>query len=65
MSMVSLTVAPLLSSYTEDFKFWYYGLAPLGVLILLTLVLSSVNILTWDDPLADMLAAEAGKKTMI
>merc|ERR1719337_257993 len=59
MSMVSLTVAPLLSSYTEDFLFWWYGLAPLGVALVLTFVLSSMNILTWDDPLADMLAAPA------
>jgi hypothetical protein len=42
-------------------------LAPLGVLVVLTLILGhpSVNILTWDDPLADMLAADAGKKTMV
>ena len=68
MSMVSLTVAPLLATYTEDFKFWYLGLAPLGAAFLLTMVLSSMNILTWDDPLADMLAAPApggGKKSMV
>merc|ERR1712196_605089 len=57
MSMVSLTVAPLLKSYTTDFQFWYYGLLPLGLFIILTLILSSkaVNILTWDDPLGEML----------
>ena len=67
MSMVSLTVAPLLSTYTEDFKFWYYGLAPLAVAIILTFILTlpGVNILTWDDPLADMLASEAGKRSMV
>jgi inorganic pyrophosphatase len=67
MSMVSLTVAPLLSTYTEDFMYWYYGLAPLGVAVVLTMILSSMNILTWDDPLADMLAAPApaGKKAMV
>jgi len=68
MSMVSLTVAPLLSSYTSDFLFWYYGLVPLLIWIVLTMILSSpsVNILTWDDPLADMLAAEkTGKKAMV
>merc|ERR1719199_781327 len=54
MSMVSLTVAPLLVNYTYDFQFWYYGLIPLGIFIVLTLILGmpSVNILTWDDPLA-------------
>jgi len=67
MSMVSLTVAPLLSSYTADFMYWYYGLAPLGVAFVLTFILSSMNILTWDDPLADMLAAPApsSKKAMV
>merc|ERR1719191_2019497 len=61
MSMVSLTIAPLLATYTEDFLYWYYGLAPLAVAFVLTMVLSNMNILTWDDPLADMLAG-SGKK---
>ena len=62
MSMVSLTVAPLLKNYGSapdnqgDFEHWQYGLAPLGIFIAITLILSSkaVNILTWDDPLAEM-----------
>ena len=65
---ISLTVAPLLASYTEDFKFWYYGLAPLGAAVILTFILTlpSVNIITWDDPLADMLAGEkGGAKAMV
>jgi len=65
MSMVSLTIAPLLTSYTYDFQFWWYGLAPLGAAFVLTWVLSSMNILTWDDPLADMLAAPKGGKSMM
>ena len=107
MSMVSLTVAPLLGTYSEDFEvqaaiecaipnapyhthhtahasiahvvervglslsrvsqFWWYGLVPLTVAAILTFVLSSMNILTWDDPLADMLAAPApsGKRAMV
>ena len=68
MSMVSLTVAPLLSTYTSDFLYWYYGLVPLGVGFLLTLILGmpGINILTWDDPLADMLAAPKDtKKAMV
>merc|ERR1719223_8044 len=28
MSMLSLTVAPLLTFYKEDFQFWYYGTIP-------------------------------------
>ena len=64
MSMVSLTGAPLLKNYGSapdnqgDFEHWQYGLAPLGIFIAITLVLSSkaVNILTWDDPLAEMVS---------
>jgi len=64
MSMVSLTVAPLLKSYGSapdnqgDFEHWEYGLWPLGIFVLMTFVLSSkaVNILTWDDPLAEMVS---------
>ena len=66
MSMVSLTVAPLLSSYVQDFQFWYYGLVPLALFIILTAILGSpsVNILTWDDPLAEMLADKKSKEMM-
>jgi len=59
MSMVSLTVSPLLKDYDEDFKFWKMGLVPLLIAVALTLVLASpaVKILTWEDPLADLLTA--------
>lgn len=59
MSMVSLTVAPLLTNYKEDFEFWWAGLIPSAAFVLLTLVLIKLNILTWDDPLNDMLAGKA------
>jgi len=66
MSMVSLTVAPLLKNYERDFQFWYVGLLPLGIFVLITLILASpaIKILTWEDPLADMLtdASKAQKK---
>jgi surface polysaccharide O-acyltransferase-like enzyme len=67
MSMVSLTIAPLLASYKEDFQYWYLGLVPLTIAVILTWILSSMNILTWDDPLAGMLSTEApaGKKAMV
>jgi H(+)-translocating pyrophosphatase len=71
MSMVSLTVAPLLKKYGHadpdgdgpglesqgDFEYAAYGVLPLAIFIVLTLVLTSkkVNILTWDDPLGEML----------
>merc|ERR1719197_558292 len=65
MSMVSLTVAPLLKSWggkpgneQGDFEYWYEGMVPLSIFVVLTLILASkaVNILTWDDPLAEMVA---------
>ena len=65
MSMVSLTVAPLMKNYGDaatqdqgDFMYWYAGLVPLGIFIAVTLILASksVNILTWDDPLAEMVS---------
>jgi len=71
MSMVSLTVAPLLKSWggkpgneQGDFEYWYEGMAPLAIFVVLTLILASkaVNILTWDDPLAEMVA---DKKTLL
>jgi len=57
MSMVSLTVSPLLANYQDDFQFWYLGLVPLAIFIGLTLILAhpSVDILTWSDPLGSML----------
>jgi K(+)-stimulated pyrophosphate-energized sodium pump len=66
MSMVSLTVSPLLKDYKEDFEFWYLGLVPTGIFVVLTLILASpmVNILTWDDPLAGMLAGASKKEMM-
>merc|ERR1712216_459934 len=62
MSMVSLTVAPLLKEYTADFEFWYMGLIPLTIFVVLTFVLTGIKILTWEDPLGDMLA-DAAKKS--
>ena len=38
MSIVSLTFAPLMKSYYDDWEFWHYGLIPLTALILGTLI---------------------------
>jgi len=67
MSMVSLTVSPLLKDYKEDFEFWYMGLIPLGIFIILTLILAApaVKILTWEDPLAELLTASADTKKKV
>merc|ERR1711920_1072857 len=58
MSMVSLTIAPLLKSWTESM--WYLGLVPLAAFFVLTGVLISYDILSWKDPLGDMLADKKG-----
>merc|ERR1711939_508991 len=50
MSMVSLTIAPLLAG-NEDWKNWYFGLIPLAVFIVVTAVLVFKGVLTWKDPL--------------
>jgi hypothetical protein len=69
MSMVSLTVSPLLKQYETEF--WYYGLVPLSIFIILTLILifgpcGLPRILTWEDPLGELLTDEAKKiKTMM
>merc|ERR1711998_552328 len=72
MSMVSLTVAPLLKGWggkadneQGDFQHYEQGLIPLAVFIVLTFVLTlkSVNILTWDDPLAEMVGGD--KKALL
>merc|ERR1712113_179393 len=56
MSMVSLTIAPLLTDKSnvpnKDWENWYYGAAPLAVFVVVTVVLAYKGILTWRDPLA-------------
>tara|TARA_B100000524_G_scaffold330788_1_gene216890 strand:+ start:106 stop:570 length:465 start_codon:yes stop_codon:yes gene_type:complete len=58
MSMVSLTVAPLLTNYVDDFQYWPAGLIPLGAFVGLTMILIKMNILTWDDPLNDLMGGK-------
>jgi inorganic pyrophosphatase len=61
MSMVSLTVAPLLQIKDDakddelDWNKWYFGLVPLAIFIIGTKLLMDYNILTWEDPLAQFL----------
>lgn len=61
MSMVSLTVAPFLTG-RQDWEKWYYGMVPLGLMVLITWMLYCLNILTWDDPLGK-LSGEADDAT--
>jgi hypothetical protein len=65
MSMVALTIAPLLrekksisgvptkrSEGNDDWENWYWGMVPLGLCVVITAVLMYTKILTWKDPLA-------------
>merc|ERR1712125_28315 len=56
MSMVSLTIAPLLTDDSnvanEDWENWYYGIVPFAVFIFATVALAFKGILTCKDPLA-------------
>merc|ERR1711972_326729 len=55
MSMVSLTIAPLLKKDTganADWESWHFGMIPLVILLGATIVLMCMGILSWKDPLA-------------
>merc|ERR1711988_139410 len=64
MSMVALTIAPLLrekkdsgivgmkiSEGNDDWENWGWGMIPLGLCVVITAVLMYKQILTWKDPL--------------
>jgi len=62
MSMVALTIAPLLKEKDKDgtgvdegnhdWENWYFGMIPLVISIIVTAILMVKKILTWEDPLA-------------
>jgi inorganic pyrophosphatase len=58
MSMVSLTMAPLVEN-NADWANWYYGMAPTAIFVVATLILSPLvmDIVGWSDPLAGLVAA--------
>merc|ERR1719235_3052541 len=60
MSMVSLTMAPLVEN-NEDWQNWIYGVAPTAVFLVATIILSPLvmDIVGWSDPLKDLIAGEA------
>jgi len=55
MSMVSLTIAPLLKDDrgvgNDDWENWYFGLIPLVLGVVATMALACKRVLTWKDPL--------------
>merc|ERR1712050_698343 len=63
MSMVALTIAPLLKDdenvANEDWENWYFGAIPFVVFVVVTFALAVKGILTWKDPLAKEQKPEA------
>merc|ERR1719297_96352 len=53
MSMVSLTISPLLKG-KQDWQEWYFGMIPLAVFVIITGILYWMEILTWKDPLQNL-----------
>ena len=66
MSMVSLTIAPLIkvndSQKNADFQNYYFGFVPLGLFFITTIVLIQKKILTWEDPLGNLLPGDEKKE---
>merc|ERR1719271_1708669 len=55
MSMVSLTLSPLIEN-NGDWYNWYFGMIPTAVFLIATLVLVQMDILGWQDPLAGLVS---------
>eukprot|EP00977_Amphora_coffeiformis_P000363 scaffold98_cov172-Amphora_coffeaeformis.AAC.17 len=54
MSIISLTIAPLMENHNEDWDVWYYGLIPLGVMIIGTYLVYQLFWATGHDIEAPM-----------
>jgi len=57
MSMVSLTIAPLIQG-NDDWENWYYGLIPFAVFVVISVALIFKGVLTWSDPLEGLAQAQ-------
>jgi len=56
MSMVALLIAPLISG-NEMWDNWWVGVIPTVLCVIATIVLIKLEILTWKDPLRNMLTS--------
>lgn len=61
MSIISLTIAPLLAN-NEDWQNWYYGLIPLFVMIIGTIIVYYMFWREGTDIMADMDATDTKKE---
>ena len=64
MSIISLTIAPLLSSNTDDWEVWYYGLIPLALMVIGTLAVYWFFWRNGIDITADIAANVEGGKAV-
>merc|ERR1712167_509561 len=60
MSMVSLTIAPVMKS-KSDWGEWYFGLIPAAIFLILSAVLTWKQILTWKNPIEGIESTEINK----
>jgi inorganic pyrophosphatase len=58
MSMVSLTIAPLIKG-RKDFESFEYGFIPLAIFVVVSAILVMKGILTWEDPLGTIHSSAA------
>merc|ERR1719160_851325 len=63
MSMVSLTMAPLVEN-NEDWQNWIYGMVPTAIFVVASLILSPLvmDIVGWSDPLKDLIQGSAAQQ---
>merc|ERR1712072_1337452 len=63
MSMVSLTMAPLVENHA-DWEDWIYGMAPTAIFVVASIILSPfvMDIVGWSDPLKDLIQGSEDKK---
>jgi len=65
MSMVSLTMAPLMkvtkNQDSLDWNNWWWGMIPLFIFVVATFALVQYGILTWEDPIANLLDGGGGE----
>merc|ERR1712164_166733 len=59
MSMVALTIAPMIKD-NDDWEGWGFGLVPLVIWCITTVVLYNMDILTWSDPLGELQKGHVG-----
>merc|ERR1711939_1204254 len=63
MSMVSLTMAPLVENHA-DWEDWIYGMAPTAIFVVASIILSPfvMDIVGWSDPLKDLIQGSEEEK---